>query len=235
MSSEMTETPFDVPGGWSMRMVDLAGRRFELLLPADPDRVLETQIEIEQQDVADQQAADPYWAALWSSASPTAEAVLAADWTPRQAVLELGCGIGVVGLAALARGLCVTFSDHVAQAIDLALVNARRNGFHEARGVALDWHHPSLASSDERYSIILASDVLYNRANHLPLLNTIDRFLAPGGVCWIGDPGRFNSREFLPVACDKFHVTLRDREGATFAVPVSGQFQIFVLQRADEV
>jgi len=127
--------------------------------------------------------------------------------------------------------LRVTFSDHVAQAVELALKNARRNGFHDARGMELDWQHPPTLDPAERYSVILASDILYNRANHDPILNMLDQLLAPDGVCWIGDPGRFNSREFLEAACQRYRVRLRDRDGNLFSVPHSGQFQMFVLRR----
>lgn len=228
----MDEPPFDVPGGWRCRAIELLGRAFDILLPADPDSVLEARLAAEQCGRVDANAAsDPYWAALWSSASPTAEAVLETSWESGESVLELGCGMGLVGLAALARGLQVTFSDHMEQAIQLALYNARRNGFQHARGLRLDWHQPPHVAPAERYSAILGSDILYNRGNHGPILKTLGHLLAPHGVCWIGDPGRFNSREFLQVASKRFRVQLRDRDGNTLFVPQSGQYQMFVLHR----
>ncbi len=90
---------------------------------------------------------------------------------------------------------------------------------------------PRSLSPSERYSTLLASDVLYNQANHVPLLNTIDQLLTPHGVCWIGDPGRFHARAFHQLASDRFHVQLRDHQGRTFNVPVAGEFQMFVLRR----
>ncbi|MFO7908104.1 MAG: methyltransferase domain-containing protein, partial [Pirellulaceae bacterium] len=170
-------------------------------------------------------------AALWSSAAPTAEAVLRARWRGRERALEIGCGVGLVGLAALARGMQVTFSDHLPQAIQLALYNARRNGFSTAHGARLDWRDLPEAPPAQPYSVILASDILYHRGSHDPVLETVDRFLADDGVCWIGDPGRFNSREFLPAASRRFRVRLQDQEGNRVSVPRSAQYQMFVLQR----
>lgn len=224
--------PFDVAGGWTEQTIALSKYSFEVLLPADPDGVLEAQLEAEQaNEGADATAAgDPYWAALWSSASPTAEAVLRARWRAEDRAMEIGCGMGLVGLAALARGMQVTFSDHVPQAIELALHNALRNGFCTARGARVDWRDPPETPPDQPYDVILASDILYHRGSHDPILNTVDRFLADNGVCWIGDPGRFNSRDFLRAARRRFDVQLRDQAGQLLSAPRSAQYQMFVLR-----
>ncbi len=229
--------PFDIPGGWRRRTVTIVDRSFDLMLPADPDCVLETLLEAAESSADGGAGAepDPYWATLWSSATPTAEAVLQEDWHGDESVLEIGCGMGLVGLAALARGLQVTFSDYIPQALQMALANACRNGYPAADGLLLDWNCPSEALADRRYSVILASDILYNGQNHLAILQTIEQALAPDGVCWIGDPGRYHSRTFLEAASDRFHVRLCDRAGDTFSVPQSGQYQMFVLRRGHEV
>ncbi len=226
-------TPFEIPGGWSRQAVKLAGHSFQLVIPADPDCVLESQLaaEADGSAAAGSVSPDPYWAALWSSATPTAEAVLRAEWRGDESVLELGCGAGLVGLAALARGLKVTFSDYVPQAIELARQNARLNGFPTAQCLLLDWHFPPQLSLDQRYAVLLASDVLYDRSCHQPLLDAIDRFLAADGVCWIGDPGRFHARSFHRLASRRFHVQLRDQDGQFFHVPAAGSYQMFVLRR----
>ena len=148
-------------------------------------------------------------------------------WPPGTTVLELGCGVGLVGLAALVRGWHVTFSDYTPQAIRVALENARQNGFRQAQSLLIDWHDPPSAS----YGVILASDVLYQRASHAPFLRAIERLMSPDGVCWIGDPGRLMAREFFQAATERFHVQLRDRDGHEFGVPHVGEFQLLVLRR----
>ena len=234
---QMDGMPFDIPGGWMRRTVSIVDGSFDLVLPADPDCVLETLLDAAESQGDDGAGVepDPYWATLWSSATPTAEAVLLEDWRGDESVLEIGCGMGLVGLAALARGLQVTFSDYVPHAVQMALQNACRNGYPAARGLLLDWNRPSDALANRRYSVILASDILYNCENHLAILNTIEQALAPDGVCWIGDPGRYHSRVFLQAASDRFRVRLCDREGDTFSVPLAGQYQMFVLRRGHEV
>ena len=52
--------------------------------------------------------------------------------------LEVGCGLGLPGIAALARGLRVIFSDYDATAIRFAANNARLNGFDNFAELAFD-------------------------------------------------------------------------------------------------
>ncbi len=167
-------TPFPIPGGWSAQGVQLAGRQFELLLPANPDQVLTEQLESEAD--GRQEAADPYWAALWSSATPTAEFVLGHAWPAETRAIELGCGVGLVGLAAAAVGVDIVLSDYVAEALQIAGENLRRNGL-QAGSLLLDWSQAVPPAHQHLYSAVLASDVLYSRDNHVPLLSTIDQLL----------------------------------------------------------
>jgi hypothetical protein len=88
--------------------------------------------------------------------------------------LELGCGSGLVGLACLAAGLEVTFSDYVPFTVELALENAARNGFANARGLVLDWRQPH----DRQWPLIVAADVTYDRTNIAPLLDVLEKMLA---------------------------------------------------------
>ena len=142
--------------------------------------------------------------------------------------LELGCGSGLVGLAALAAGYDVTFSDYVPQAVELALENAARNGFPQARGLVFDWRKPPRV----QFPWILAADVTYDRTNLGPLLDTVESMLAPGGEAWFGDAGRGPAAEFLKSARDRgWSVSLWDECGRPAKVPVLGRCQRFVLTR----
>src|SRR5580692_2561840 len=74
----------------------------------------------------------PYWATLWPAARMLAKVVVRESWDsyPRPVeVLEVGCGLGLGGIACLARGLSVTFSDLDETALTFASANARLNGY----------------------------------------------------------------------------------------------------------
>jgi predicted nicotinamide N-methyase len=139
----------------------------------------------------------PYWPTLWPSARMLAKAVLAEDWSafgPAPEVLEIGCGLGLAGVACLARGLRVTFSDVDETAVAFALRNAKLNGFTKGyRGMPLDFRSPP---EGERFDVLLGSDLMYEERLVDPLVTLLDAVLAPTGVCLIADPDRLPARPF---------------------------------------
>jgi predicted nicotinamide N-methyase len=155
---------------------------------------------------------------------------------PRSAIrarscLELGCGSGLAGLAALVAGWQVTFSDYVPQAVELALENAARNGLAGARGLVFDWRSPP----GERFPFIIGADVTYDRVNIDPLLTTLAAMLAPGGEAWLGDAGRGPVADFLDAARDRgWSVSLFDEHDRPAIAPNLGRCQRMVLRRPAE-
>jgi predicted nicotinamide N-methyase len=116
--------------------------------------------------------------------------VLREPWPDGARVLEVGCGLGLPGVAALARGLRVTFSDYDATALDFAARNARLNGFDDFDTMQLDWRRPP---ESLRVPVILASDLLYELRNVEPLVGLIKKVLLPDGVCLLTDQDRVPS------------------------------------------
>jgi len=216
----------EIPGGWASRKIAVANSTFDLIVPAVPDEFLN---DLWKHDIEPCDWVDPFWSQIWPAAILTATAVLQSEWGLNTEVLEIGTGIGLVGLAALARGLEVTMSDYNPQSVELAVENACRNGFNNVRGLVLDWHHPI----DEQYPVILASDVLYDAENHEGLLNLLKIMLTEDGVCWIGDTGRYHFASFIDTADSSgFDVQIRGMNGEHFSKPRSGEFQIAALSRS---
>ena len=193
--AEAAELP-PIPGGWTTRDFLLAGRSLRITLPAHPDAFLDDPAVHEANRRDDYM---PYWSYLWPTSLETAVAVLERDAAPGTEALEIGAGIALSGQAALARGLKVAFSDYDAQAIELAMHNARQNGtVDRAEGLLLDWRRPI----DRQFPFIIGCDVIYERQNHRPILGLLQKMLAKEGEAWITDPGRHQAPEFIELLRD---------------------------------
>jgi predicted nicotinamide N-methyase len=183
-SAFFPETPLDAVRERVEEQVLIDGRSFLITRPADSDRLLD------HPTVRSAFAADeymPYWADIWPGARMLAKAVLREPWAPGLEALEVGCGLGLAGIAALARGLRVTFSDYDPTALHFAGLNARANGFEDFRTLPLDWRCPP---DEQRFPVILAADLVYEMRNVAPLLQLIKRLLRPGGICLLTDQDR---------------------------------------------
>jgi predicted nicotinamide N-methyase len=171
---------------------------FRIDRPANSDKLLD------HPWVRSAYAADeyvPYWATLWPSARMLAKVVVRENWDAysRPAgkaleVLEVGCGLGLAGIAGLTRGLRITFSDVDETALTFAAANARLNGFaHGFRTIPIDFRAPP---DDVKYPVVLGSDLMYEERLVNPLVEFLHAVLAPGGVCLIADPDRTPARVF---------------------------------------
>jgi predicted nicotinamide N-methyase len=190
----LTDTPLDAVRATQREVVIVDGRKFLIDRPIDSDKLLDHPA-IQEANAADDYV--PYWPEIWPAARMLAKAVLREEWAcfngrPLEA-LEIGCGLGVAGVAALARGLGVIFSDYDRTALHFAAANARLNGFADFQTLALDWRHPP---ADLKVPVVLGADLLYEERNVDPIVSLIQRVLLPGGVCLLTDPDRNPSARF---------------------------------------
>lgn len=180
------------------REVTIAARTYRLAAPANYDELLDAPsvaARFEQDEFI------PYWADLWSSAILLAEHV--AKWEPippsdsAPTVLEIGCGLGLVGLVAAERGYAVTMTDYDDDALAFAAENARRNAITGVAFRRADWRETHAALQADR---ILAADVLYETRNLAPIADFVRRHLNADGFALIADPLRTTAEAFDGVA-----------------------------------
>jgi predicted nicotinamide N-methyase len=174
--------------------VFIDGRTFFITRPVESERIQDhpaVQAALEKDDYL------PYWTDLWPAARMLAKVILREPPAPGTRVLELGSGLGLPGIAALASGLRVTFSDCDATALEFAAANARANGFRDFDLLLLDWRCPP---NGLHFPVVLASDLVYELRNINPIVAFLKRVLEPDGLCLLTDQDRlpaYNLREAL--------------------------------------
>jgi len=179
--------------------LDLPGGALILLQPADAA------------DLPDDGAVEwaplvPYWSALWRSGMALAHELTDADLAGRR-VVELGCGLGLPSLVAARKGADVLATDADEEALELLQRNARENGLR--LGTArVEWGAPEDLVARAPFDLVLAADVLYERASVAPLLSLLPRL---GGEVWLADPGRPAAAAFLERAPTRWSVATRER------------------------
>jgi predicted nicotinamide N-methyase len=134
----------------------------------------------------------PYWAETWDAAHGVAGELAERDLKAVR-VLDLGCGMGLTGTVAAARGACVVMGDYAPPALPFARLNSWpwRERVQVRR---LNWREDRL---EQQFDLIVGSDILYDRED-LPYLDAFWRaHLAPQGSILLGDPTRAMTREFL--------------------------------------
>ena len=172
----------------SVTAVDVGHDRVRLVTVADLERYVDRDALLR----ADDPPEPPYWAHCWSGAHVLAERV------PRAAgrVLEVGCGLGLPGLVAAARGAQVVFADRVAAPLAFVRASLDANALHAGAVVADLLDAPWRSAFD----LVLAAEILYDRATFGPLAAALKAALADGGRVLLADGHRIDTRGFYEAA-----------------------------------
>lgn len=185
------ETSYDT----ILQVIPFSGLTIELLRVADVDTLLDRLPKVQFRSGERL----PYWADLWPSSLALAQYLWQGVDLCGLNVLELGCGLGLAGIAACRKGATVTFTDYEADALAFARYNALRNDCQGAVVQHLDWQAPTL---NHTYALVIASDIFYERANFRPLLHLLQMALAPHGHFILAEPNRPVGRDFFRMMRD---------------------------------
>ena len=185
------------------------GRDLRLQRPRDPEALLDEAAFAHEEYL-------PYWAELWPSGVALARALGSRALGGRRAV-ELGCGLGLAGIAAALAGARVLATDWSPDAVAAAAANAARNDA-ALETLVCSWSDPGPIAARGPFDLVLASDVLYEARDVAPLLAALERLVPASGEAWIADPGRAPAHRFLAGAGERFDV----RTTAAAEIPQGG-------------
>jgi predicted nicotinamide N-methyase len=148
----------------------MAGKNFRFATPKTIDRFID--FNAIEHDF-------PLWAKIWKASWILAEHVAKKTPDPGRNILEIGSGIGVVGVVASVFGHHITLTEYNEHALNFARANAEINRCVGVTITKLDWHRPGL---DKTYDWIVGSEILYHDRDFKPLIALFKRYLKPGGV-----------------------------------------------------
>lgn len=165
--------------------------------PADIDALLNDVMDDPEQNL-------PYWAEIWPSGIALAtELLLNPELVRNKPVIELGSGVGITAAAAIMAGADLTITDYSAHSLMLAEITCLRAGVFPPPTRQINWRNKAanlLQDSGEKWPLVLAADVLYEQRDIEPVLDVLDRILAPDGLVLLAEPGRRPARVAIDLA-----------------------------------
>ena len=157
---------------------------------ADLERVVDRQALLRDDEIPE----PPYWAHLWVGATALARHLAdPAIELAGRTVLDLGCGVGLPGLVAAARGGEVWFADREPAALAFVTASLERNGL-AGRTIALDFVRQR---PERRFDLVIGAEIVYEPAAYAPLAAFLDGAVAPEGELLLTDAFRADATTFF--------------------------------------
>lgn len=179
----------------------IRGRRFEIMLAKSLDRFIRPE---------DPMQGFPLWSKIWESSILLADHMAGLEPDPDRRILEVGCGLGLVGIVAASFGHRVTMTEYDDHALEFARANARLNlgpaPTPEIR--KMDWHAPALQGP---FDWIIGSEMVYRECDFAPLLGLFRTLLRPQGTILIVAELRKTTVAFLKRMSEDHHVEARKK------------------------
>jgi predicted nicotinamide N-methyase len=156
-------------------------------------------------DAEDVFNAFPLWTKIWEASLALANRIAGLPPQHGQRWLELGAGLGVVGVVAAAFQHEITITEYDRHALDFIHANAHLNGCTPNEIRRLDWSQPDL---DTRFDRIVGSELIYNE-NSFPALRTLFlSLLKPDGEILLAGEVRQTSAPFLDLMQADFRIEM---------------------------
>jgi len=151
--------------------ITIDGRKLEILQIADMSAYLDQLAANAQQ----KQLVLPFWAKLWPASTLLSYFVQRLPAPEGKTLLEIGAGLGLVGLFAAAVGFDATISDLSEDSLLFCRINILKNGLAErARVRKVDFTSDRL---EQTFDYILGCEVLYREDDYRPLSKFLLRHL----------------------------------------------------------
>ena len=145
----------------------------------------------------------PLWAKIWEASGICADFISHLPVEPDKTMLELGAGLGVVGIFAASMGHRVVMTEYNDDALNFAKANALLNHCHDIDIIKLDWHRPSI---QDTFDYIIGSEIIFKEDDIRSISNIIQRRLKPDGQVVLVEGIRRTGIEFYGIMSKIFEI-----------------------------
>ena len=173
------------------------GKPFRFLVPGSIERFI---------DFEDPLRAFPLWAKIWHAGVVLAGHLSSMPVDPDKKFLEIGSGIGVIGIVAAEAGHNVTITDYNADALSFARANTHINNCRHIKVDRLDWKQPDL---DGHFDYIVGSEVIYRKEDISLLQQLFQQYLNPDGKVLLVEEMRETVSEFCRQMDRHYNISIR--------------------------
>ncbi len=143
----------------------------------------------------------PWWAKVWEPSFVLAYFMGKQPVIDSQRILEIGAGLGVVGVYAAMCGHNVTITDVDDDALLFCKANALLNGCYHVPVLKMDWRLPYYGKP---FDIIIGSEVVYDRRTYDILVNFLDDTLSTGGTIFLAKNKDLKTPLFFAKLVERF-------------------------------
>jgi predicted nicotinamide N-methyase len=145
----------------------------------------------------------PLWAKIWKPCLILADYLASMPVNPEKRFLEIGSGLGLVGIAASSFGHKVTMTEYNHDALNFAKANAQINNCSNIKIKKLDWNHPELKGTFDR---IIGCEIIYKEESFYPILRLFRTYLKKDGEILLSEKVRKSSIEFFRQMNEHFNI-----------------------------
>jgi len=181
----------------------IGGKNFRFFVPKTIDRFINSKELMKD---------FPLWARIWEASFVLADYIARMPLEPEKSFLEIGSGIGMVGIVAASFGHNITMTEYDKNALNFAKANAELNlasGSRNLKITDLDWNDPKMNS---RFDYITGSEVIYKEDAFAPLLKLFMDYLKHGGEIILAETVRKTSMDFFRQAKESFDIRAQKKK-----------------------
>jgi predicted nicotinamide N-methyase len=177
--------------------VKIRDKSFQFFIPRDINPF------VNQDDIFDR---FPLWAKIWEASLVLADYLAGLEPRPNKKILEIGCGLGLVGIIAASFGHRVVMTEVDEHALTFARANILLNHVTNIEVMGLDWTDPM---AGESFDTIVGSEIAFRETDFKPLSDLFKTYLGAGGEIVLAEGIRETSLKFMKHLSTDYHISAK--------------------------